>query len=176
MNIKEIPKEGKKLNIKKNNEWFMYMVGNSDVEVESLSEDLTSDLDIHLRHTKSIVIEGRVHADVVLRCVKCLTLFHKIVDTNFSVRLEPYDNLIPSRHAIAKTELDEEFYINDEFDPEAVVFEQIMLNLPMYPLCKPDCKGLCVYCGANLNDNPEHRCNKGNKVSLFGRQLERIIK
>lgn len=147
MNIKEIPKEGKKINIRKNNAWFMYMVGNSDVEVESLSEDLTSNLDIHLRQTKSIVIEGTVHADVVLRCVKCLTLFHKIIDTNFSVVLEPYDNSAPVKHAIAKTELDEEFYMNDEFDPEAVVFEQIMLSLPCTQYANQIVKGYACIVG-----------------------------
>lgn len=176
MNIKEIPKEGKKLTIRKNNAWFISMVGNSGIDVDSLSEDLTSSLDIHLRQTKSIVIEGNIHADVILRCVKCLSLFHKIINTNFSVVLEPYDKSTPVKHSIAKAELDAEFYIKDEFDPETVVFEQVMLNLPIYPLCKPDCKGLCIYCGTNLNENPDHICKKEDNISLLGRQLKRIIK
>ncbi|MGB9735694.1 MAG: YceD family protein [bacterium] len=176
MNIKEIPKEGKKLNIKKDSAWFMNMVGDSNIDIEFLAEDMTSNLDVHLTQTRSIVIEGSIYADVVLQCVKCLSLFHKVVDTTFTVVLEPYDLSAPIRHAIAKAELDAEFYVNDEFDPEVVVFEQIMLNLPMYPLCKPDCKGLCMYCGANLNEEPSHNCNKGHNISLFRSQLERIIK
>jgi uncharacterized protein len=29
--------------------------------------------------------------------------------------------------------------------------------LPFQPLCRDDCAGLCVECGANLNDDPGHR-------------------
>jgi uncharacterized protein len=29
--------------------------------------------------------------------------------------------------------------------------------LPFQPLCRDDCAGLCVECGANLNENPNHR-------------------
>ena len=152
----------------------MVMVGDSDADVESLSGDLTSAVDIHMQYTKSVLIEGSAHADIVLRCVKCLRSFHKIVDTTFSVELEPYDESAPARHAVAKTELDAEFYVNDEFDPEAVVFEQIMLNLPLYPLCNPACKGLCTYCGINLNENPEHTCTKDKGISPFKSQLGKI--
>jgi len=29
--------------------------------------------------------------------------------------------------------------------------EQCYLSLPMKPLCRPDCRGLCPQCGTNLN-------------------------
>jgi uncharacterized protein len=32
--------------------------------------------------------------------------------------------------------------------------EELMLALPQYVECRPDCKGLCPRCGANLNDGP----------------------
>ncbi len=174
MNIREIPKEGKKLSIKKDNAWFMDMVGGSNIDVESLHGDLTSAIDIHMHYEKSVAIEGSVHADVVLRCVKCLQSFHKKIDNNFSVVLEPYDTDGQTKHAIAKTELDAEFYVHDEFDPEAVVFEQIMLSLPLYPFCKPECKGLCTYCGINLNEHPEHKCKNKKEPSSLKSQLAKI--
>ena len=34
---------------------------------------------------------------------------------------------------------------------------QVVLDLPFQPLCRDDCSGLCVECGANLNDDPGHR-------------------
>ncbi len=36
-------------------------------------------------------------------------------------------------------------------DTESLVVEQVTLNLPTHPLCRPDCAGLCPRCGANLN-------------------------
>ena len=35
-------------------------------------------------------------------------------------------------------------------------FANIVSALPLNPLCKPDCKGLCPQCGLDLNESPEH--------------------
>ena len=32
-----------------------------------------------------------------------------------------------------------------------------MLPLPLAPLCRPDCPGLCSVCGARLADDPDHQ-------------------
>ncbi len=36
-------------------------------------------------------------------------------------------------------------------DITADLREEIILNMPHYPLCRPDCRGLCPECGANRN-------------------------
>ena len=36
-------------------------------------------------------------------------------------------------------------------DLEAIIREQIILMVPLKPLCREDCRGLCPNCGANLN-------------------------
>lgn len=174
MNIRDIPKDGKKLSIKKDSTWFMDMVGDAGIDVDSLREDLTSTIDVHLQGGQSVVIEGDLHTDVVLRCVKCLDLFHTLVNRHFSVTLEPYDVQPSAKHAVSSSELDTEFYVNDEFDPEAVVFEQIMLSLPQYPLCRHDCRGLCPYCGLNLNEQRDHVCRKQQTDNPLNIQLKKI--
>ncbi len=42
-------------------------------------------------------------------------------------------------------------FANDEIDLRQLMEEQFYLSLPMKPLCKDDCKGLCANCGTNLN-------------------------
>lgn len=39
----------------------------------------------------------------------------------------------------------------DELDTEPILIDELQLNIPMKPLCQPDCKGLCGECGADLN-------------------------
>jgi len=39
-------------------------------------------------------------------------------------------------------------------DTAPLVAEQVQLDLPVHPLCREDCRGLCPRCGANLNDGP----------------------
>ena len=44
----------------------------------------------------------------------------------------------------------------DLIDLEPLLRDEVVLDLPFQPLCREDCAGLCVECGANLNDDPEH--------------------
>src|SRR4030067_53970 len=41
--------------------------------------------------------------------------------------------------------------VGDELDLSDLVKEQIILNLPMKPLCNDSCKGICLQCGTDLN-------------------------
>lgn len=45
-------------------------------------------------------------------------------------------------------------------DTRPIVIEQLHLGIPMKPLCREDCKGLCGECGGDLNDGP---CGCGPK-------------
>ena len=38
-----------------------------------------------------------------------------------------------------------------EIDLSALAWQELVLALPVKPLCNPECKGLCARCGANLN-------------------------
>ncbi|HHY76547.1 MAG TPA: DUF177 domain-containing protein [Firmicutes bacterium] len=52
-----------------------------------------------------------------------------------------------------------------------MVRHEVLLNLPMKPLCSEDCKGLCPVCGKNLNEG-DCDCEKtGFGVTAFGRKL-----
>jgi DUF177 domain-containing protein len=42
--------------------------------------------------------------------------------------------------------------VDDELDLGPLVRDAVVLELPMAPLCRPDCAGLCPRCGANLNE------------------------
>ena len=45
--------------------------------------------------------------------------------------------------------------VSDErWDVLPLLKEQLQLEVPMRPLCRPDCKGLCPVCGAELNAGP----------------------
>jgi uncharacterized protein len=49
---------------------------------------------------------------------------------------------------------DEESYLIHEgfVDLAPMMHDAILLDLPLAPLCREDCKGLCAYCGVDLND------------------------
>jgi len=48
-------------------------------------------------------------------------------------------------------------YMGEELDLHAWARDALALALPTQLTCRPDCAGLCPQCGANLNDEPDHR-------------------
>jgi uncharacterized protein len=42
--------------------------------------------------------------------------------------------------------------VGDEVDLEPLVRDAVLLELPQAPLCRPDCAGLCPFCGVNHNE------------------------
>jgi uncharacterized protein len=60
--------------------------------------------------------------------------------------------------ALPKPEEPDVFLIDEthKLDLADAMREYALLALPMLPLCREDCKGLCPECGVNLNDEPEH--------------------
>ena len=49
----------------------------------------------------------------------------------------------------------------DLIDLEPLLRDEVVLDLPFQPLCRDNCLGLCLECGANLNENPDHRHETG---------------
>ncbi len=56
------------------------------------------------------------------------------------------------------------FHDGRHVDLDAGVREAAILARPMVPLCRPDCRGLCTSCGADLNEGPcSHAPDSGSR-------------
>ncbi len=93
------------------------------------------------RNTEDVfTFEGSVQAELMLKCDLCLD--------NFLKRLEfPFEGIFERNSG------SEENYSfsGDKIDLEEAVYTELLLNFPMKNVCREDCKGLCIKCGANLN-------------------------
>ena len=56
----------------------------------------------------------------------------------------------------------------DQLDLEPMVREAVLLELPLAPLCRPDCAGLCPECGANRNEVDVRPHDRGRRRALGG--------
>ena len=87
-----------------------------------------------------------------LPCSRCLEPFTWPVDAAFDLRYQPRTtNTGEGEREVEEDDLTTAFYENDEIDLGQLMREQFYLSLPMKPLCRDDCKGLCPQCGTNLN-------------------------
>lgn len=104
------------------------------------------------------VVSGRGHltATVVCQCSRCLC-DHEVVlevDVNEECGLGQID--LPSD---AEGQLIP-ILSGDAVDLTELVRQALVLNVPPRSLCRPDCRGICTRCGANLNDGA-CGCNGG---------------
>jgi DUF177 domain-containing protein len=96
---------------------------------------------------------GRVQTTIELPCGRCLEPYTAPVDQLFDLRYHPHArNTGEGEIELEDDDLTTAFYENDEIDLGHLMQEQFYLSLPMKPLCRVDCKGLCVVCGANRNE------------------------
>jgi uncharacterized protein len=116
------------------------------------------ELDVH-KDAEAYRAVGRVTTRLQLECGRCLEPFEIPVDSAFELRYVPHIEPAPegkAGHAGEEREVTEDdlttaFYREDSIDLGELMHEQFVLALPMKPLCKDACKGLCVHCGTDLN-------------------------
>lgn len=96
---------------------------------------------------------GRVTTLVEQGCSRCLEPFRQDLDVPFDVSYLPLsENAGVEEREVEEDDLSDAFYRDDQIDLRQLMEEQFYLTLPMKPLCREDCKGLCPSCGANLNE------------------------
>jgi len=91
---------------------------------------------------------GDFAARLPAECARCLKPFAAPV----SIHLEDLFVYPPQNATDPLLAVAEDAHLN----LEPLLREYILLNQPTRPLCRPDCKGLCTVCGADLNEEPNH--------------------
>jgi uncharacterized protein len=95
---------------------------------------------------------GRVQATLETGCSRCLEPFTIPVDATFDALFLPASaNAGRDEQEVGDEDLGVSFYTNDTIDLGEVIREQFYLAMPMKPLCREDCRGLCPVCGINRN-------------------------
>jgi uncharacterized protein len=99
-----------------------------------------------------VQVRGDLAADLGLQCSRCLKDFTYKQTTPVDVVYHPTDEFREEEtHELRGDELDMDFYFTGEIDLSDLAYEQVILNIPMKPLCQEACQGICIVCGADLN-------------------------
>lgn len=124
-----------------------------NLERINIDDVLITDLEsiVRLSRTREgLLMQVIASAQLKTNCTRCLQEFYLPVDVEFE---ELYQ--FPSR---LREETDLILPHDGYIDLRQIYREYLVLALPIKRLCKPDCKGLCPVCGANLNNTScEHQ-------------------
>ncbi len=112
---------------------------------------------------ESYLLRAALSYDYALRCMRCLKPVSVSSSNDLELILEVGDRA-PKKGDQQKAPEPELELEQDDLgllrldnailDTRPLIIEQVHLSIPMKPLCKEDCAGLCAECGADLNSGP----------------------
>ncbi len=112
---------------------------------------------------RGMYVEGSLSIKVRLNCTRCLEDYEQVLEAKFAEEYLPQ-----AKAAELNQDNDEEWldgiptYHGDELDLQQLLWDTVLLSVPMKTICDADCKGLCHSCGQSLN---KVHCNCTNHVT-----------
>lgn len=115
-----------------------------NLEVEGL--ELCGNLMVHVKLTNAgsrILVQGTAFPFVNMPCSRCGEIF------TYSAEVPLYEEFLPPESP--ELEGGMFIYVDEEVELDEMLRQNIISALPMQPVCREDCRGLCPSCGRNLN-------------------------
>lgn len=102
------------------------------------------------------LLKGRMAYEQQLVCTRCLKPFAEPIkgDVELLIQAGQGEDRSGGERELKERDLEVIVVPDEVLDTAPILAEQLQLNLPMKPLCRPDCAGLCPRCGADLNEGP----------------------
>jgi uncharacterized protein len=96
-----------------------------------------------IRISKGVFVQCKLNAEVKLICSRCLDAFLCPISFTAEEEFLPISD-VSGDLALSSLEQSEEFTIDDKniLDLGELIRQYVLLNLPMKPLCRPDCPGM----------------------------------
>ena len=112
---------------------------------------------------QDLLLEGELRGALGLECSRCLARYRHALLEPFRLLLEPSGKRVPADPEAARSlvtygfclgdELEVGWFQGHELDLTPLFLEVVALAIPVQPLCREDCKGLCPQCGVDRNQS-----------------------
>jgi uncharacterized protein len=108
------------------------------VEMAAVGPNLKAELVLE-NASGVLVVRGQAETTLQLTCDRCLTVWSEDLDIEITEALG--------------FDVDGDGYAldRDTADLEPVLRDALLLEVPLRPMCRDDCRGICATCGADLN-------------------------
>jgi uncharacterized protein len=107
------------------------------------------------RTPQGLIVQGNFSGEIILECVRCLTEFTHSLSWEFT-ELYAFNQKSVTDSGLLMPE-------DAHIDLQPLLREYALLEIPINPICRIDCRGLCPVCGENLNERDcGHRPEEDN--------------
>lgn len=149
INVSKIPEGGRVFQFEKDDAWFRTNLPGASPPDFVLDRIAVS---CSVRRMKeNVFIEGVISTTVDVSCCRCLERIRLPLHSSFKYTFAPPPARCQDEVELSAADLDFAYYEEDVIDLDTVIFEQILLQIPIKPLCADSCRGICPHCGINLN-------------------------
>ena len=152
INIDEI---GNGLTLRENVSYAVFDELRAMQETGELNFEAPLEFEMELKRVDdTVMINGRLRGKVRLNCGRCLNGYSQTLNSTFSLKAVPAPQTAPRYEKEAELlhhDMDSFTYTGNVLDLREILQEQVILALPLAPVCKNDCLGLCLTCGHDLN-------------------------
>lgn len=104
--------------------------------------ELDGALDIG-RAAQGLLVRGAFRAQMQLECARCLKQYHQRLDWSFTEMFAFSEKSVTDSGLIVPEDA--------HIDLQPLIREYALLEVPINPICRVDCRGLCPVCGQDLN-------------------------
>jgi len=147
--LTNIPADGLRVSFSKRGDWFFQLLRPEDSRELGLDR-IDIDCELH-KIGENVAVTVEIVTEIDLECCRCLERFKLPVRASCNYTFSPDPKKSDEDLELSYEELGMNYYRDDVIDLDDIVVEQIILQIPVKPLCSESCKGLCKVCGINLN-------------------------
>ena len=147
-------------------ELFPVLVGMETAGECSFTSPIHYDVSV-AREFDHLRVAGSVNTSVEMCCSRCLATFESTIKSDFTIffrRGTAEESTSEEETELSEQDLISATYFGDEIDLTHEIEEQVAMEVPLQPLCRNACKGLCPECGIDLN---QAKCSCSDKQFNF---------
>ena len=136
----------------------------ADLGIMSIGVPEGSEIELDLRLEsviEGVLVSGTALVQLTGECSRCLDPISDELEVDlqelYALRGDRRTGR-PVAHRRSRRRTDDEqlHLVGDHLDLEPVLRDAVVLDLPLAPVCRDDCPGLCPQCGFRLADDPTH--------------------
>ncbi|OGN90609.1 MAG: hypothetical protein A2158_04080 [Chloroflexi bacterium RBG_13_46_14] len=144
----------------------------TNVDIEGEKVEFTGFVCL-MKTDRGILMKGTFDTNIFLRCGRCLSNFSypleiKIEEEYFPIMDVNTGVMLPAPEEPGSFTIDD-YNIMDILE---AIRQYTLMALPIKPLCRKDCSGLCPTCGANLN---EEECDCTPEIDPRWEKLNTLV-
>jgi uncharacterized protein len=151
--IKDIRAEGLKLRRELGQAYMDRLLQEAGVEQAPGQAGLHLDVEL-VRSEETVFVRGEISGAFSVTCARCLEPARVQVEER-SLKLTFLPPIttteVSPEEELEYHDLDTFTHDGKQIDLAPLVREQVLLAIPITPLCRPDCLGICESCGVNRN-------------------------